>query len=161
MTNKKRQEIIDYLESGSRFAKTLINELQRQDLQSFEKRTYSSLLDALTGATELYCAMTEWPDNVIYITRKPETDEINENDAIIINHGLRTMDAVKETSEYVKSLPLDNTQNEKLVELMKEQLLVAEYEAYIQGFADCMDAVQSGGFKGLEDKIVKGTQFDI
>lgn len=161
MTNKKIQEIIDYLESGEKFSKVLISELSRADLTCYEKRTYSSLLDALNGATELYCAMTEWPDNVAFFTNTPESDQINDNDSIIIKHGLGTLEAVQAISDYIKGLALNSITNDKLVKLMTDMLRIAEQETYIQGFVDCMKAVQNGGFKGLEDKIEKFTDLKI
>lgn len=117
MTNKKRQEIIDYLEKGDKFSDILIRELDNPNLTCYEKRTYSSLLDAMNGATELYCAMTEWPDNIIFINRQD----------------------ISPTEEF------DSPHSSE----------------YLQGFMDCMKAVQEGGFKGLEDRIsimIKGAK---
>lgn len=154
MTNKIRQEIIDYLESGDRFANILVKELDKGNLETYEQRTYSSLLDALNGTTELYCAMTEWPDNIRFIMDSNKNAE-QEDEAIVIQHGLRTLESVQAVSDYLKDLPLSAEQNEKIVELMKDMLLVAEHETFMQGFVCCMKAIQDGGFKGMEDKIVK------
>ena len=155
MNNKQRQEIIDYLEQGGRFKNMLIMELDRADISDSEKRTYSSLLDAILGSTELYCCMTEWPDNVaIFI---PKEKRINKNDseaAIIISHGPETMRLVKDVSDYLNVLPLSTEQNDRLlVDMMTKQLLMAEHEQYLAGFSDCMKVIQEGGFKGLEDKL--------
>lgn len=59
MKNEQIQEIIDYLDGGEKFQDLLIQELKNPDLEDYERRTYTSLLDSLLGATELYCAMSE------------------------------------------------------------------------------------------------------
>lgn len=158
MTNTKRQAIIDYLEQGERFAELLIKELERTDLEGYEKRTYSSLLDAINGSDELYCAMQEHEDNVIQF--KQETKEKQE-DAIVIEHGSDTLKLVKDVSDYIANMPLDKEINNDLIEVLKKLVLIAEHEAYMQGFIDCMDAINSGGFKGMEDKIVKVAELNI
>lgn len=154
MNNKQRQEIIDYLEQGDKYTDLLIRELERADITDAEKRTYSSLLDAILAATELYCYMTEWGDNVeVFIPKQQEP--IGEDATIIIEHGPKTMTKVLEVSKFVKELPLSDSQNDTLIELMKDQLLIAEHEQYITGFCDCMKTVQAGGFQGLHDKLQK------
>lgn len=156
MNNKQRQEIIDYLEKGDKFTSLLIRELERADITGPEKRTYSSMLDAILGATELYCYMTEWGDNIeVFIPKQKQQDSISEDDLLIVEHGPRTMEAVQVISDYVKELPLNNIHNDTLVKLMLDQLLIAEHEQYMTGFNNCMKAIQDGGFKGLEDKIIK------
>lgn len=159
MTNKMIQEIIDYLESGERFGDILVKELDRTDLKCYEKRTYSSLLDALNGATELYCAMTEWPDNVEVFIKKNKKEDMND-ELIAVKHGPQTMEAVKQVSTYVGGLTLSNEQNDKLIDLMCKQLVTAEQEAFIQGFTVCMNAIHNGGFKGLEDEINKVVRYE-
>ena len=154
MNNKQRQEIIDYLEQGDKFRSVLMMELDRADISDSEKRTYSSLLDALLGSTELYCTMTEWPDNVaVFIPKKERIAKIDCGTAITISHGPETMELVKQVSNYLLKLPLSTEQNDELVDLMKNQLLMAEREQYITGFSDCIKVIQEDGFKGLEDKI--------
>jgi len=155
MTNKKRQEIIYYLEKGDKFSNLLISELNRTDLATYEMRTYSSMLDAITGSTELYCAMTEWPDDVNFVMNDPKANDIKDEDAIVIEHGQGTLKVVKIISDYVRDLPLLTVQNDALIKFMTELLTVAEREAYEQGFSDCVKVIQKGGFKGLEHKIVK------
>lgn len=151
MNNKQRQEIIDYLEQGEKYTDMLIRELDREDISDSEKRTYSSLLDAILAATELYCYMTEWSDNVEVFVPKKQRNEKEE--AIIISHGPETMEIARKLSDYVKSLPLGTDQNDKLVYMMRDQVLMAEHEQYIAGFIECMKIVQAGGFQGLQDKL--------
>jgi hypothetical protein len=153
MTNKMRQEIIDYLEEGDKFADILIRELDKPNLTCYEKRTYSSLLDAMNGATELYCAMTEH-DNVISFNQEKDR-KVDDEDIIVIQHGLKTMESVYVLESYIKELPLSAKEIDKLVALTANQLFIAENESFIQGFITCMDAVHDGGFKGLEHKVVK------
>lgn len=57
MRDNQIQEIIDYLEKGEDFTQLLIDELKRKDIEEYERRTYTGLLEALLGATELYCSM--------------------------------------------------------------------------------------------------------
>lgn len=152
MTNKMIQEIIDYLESGEKFVDILIKELDRTDLSGLEKRRYSSLLDALMGPDELYCAMNDWPDNVSF---KIVSKEEHQEDEIILHRGPITMDAVTKVSDYVRELPLTNEQNDKLIKLMCKQLVAVEHESFMQGFKVCMDTVLNEGLKGLEDKVLK------
>lgn len=152
MNNKQRHEIIDYLEQGEKFTDLLIRELDREDISSCEKRTYSSLLDAIRGATELYSSMTEWPDNVEVFVPK-DRKPIKDNTTILIKHGPMTIEKALELSDLIKNLPLNHSQNGSLISSMKEQLLIAEHEQYIAGFVECMNTVREGGFKGLEDKL--------
>lgn len=154
MNNNQRQTIIDYLEQGSMFSNLLIRELDRGDITDPEKRTYSSLLDAVLGATELYCFMTDWPDNVeVIMPKKQREPKKGEDIAILIKHGPLTMEKVNEISEILRKLPLDNGQNDRIVTMLKDTLLMAEHEQYIAGFCECMKTVRDGGFKGLEDRF--------
>lgn len=155
MTNKKRQEIIDYLEEGDKFADILIRELDKPNLTCYEKRTYSSLLDAMNGATELYCAMTDWPDNVDF---RIINQDVKDEDEIIIQRGPLTIDAVNQVSNYIKDLPLNSDQNNQLVQLMVKLLVDAEHENFIQGFKVCLDALKYGGSKGVEETVFKVTR---
>lgn len=152
MNNKQRQEIIDYLEQGDKFTELLIRELERVDITNGEKRTYSSLLDAILVSTELYCYMTEWPDNVeLFIPKKRE--RVEEESAIIVEHGPKTLEKTLQLKNYVEKLPLSYQEKKGFVNLMQEQLTIAEHEQYLDGFCNCMRTVQAGGFKGLEDKL--------
>ena len=154
MNNKQRQEIIDYLEQGDRFSDLLIRELERANISDSEKRTYSSLLDAILGRTELYYFMSEWPDNVeVFIPKKKRIPKKDSEAAITISHGPITMEIVKKISDFVHELPLSQEQNDQLIHMMRDQLLMAEHEQYIAGFCECMETVRNGGFKGLEDKL--------
>lgn len=150
MNNKQRQGIIDYLEQGYKFTDLLIRELERIDITNGEKRTYSSLLDAILAATELYCYMTEWPDNVEFFIPKKQ-EPIKEE--LEIKHGSKTLEKTLQLNKYVEELPLSDQQKNGLVNLIQEQVLIAEREQYLDGFCNCMRTVQAGGFKGLEDKL--------
>lgn len=99
MTNKKRQEIIDYLEKGDKFSDILIRELDNSNLTCYEKRTYSSLLDAMNGATELYCAMTEWPDNINFISRQESSPTEKFNGPYSSEYLQGFMDCMKAVKE--------------------------------------------------------------
>ena len=155
MTNKKRQEIIDYLEEGDKFADILIRELDKPNLTCYEKRTYSSLLDAMNGATELYCAMTDWPDNVDF---RIVDQEVNDEDEIILQRGPLTINAVNQVNNYLKDLPLNSDQNNQLVQLMVKLLVDTEHKNFIQGFKVCLDALKYGGSKGVEEAVLKVTR---
>lgn len=123
MTNKKIQEIIDYLEMGDKFSDVLLSELDNPNLTCYEKRTYSSLLDAFTGATELYCAMSDWPD---YVDFRIVNQAVKDEDKFILRRGPLTIEAVNQVSNYAKDLPLNNDQNNQLVQLMVDLLNAAE-----------------------------------
>lgn len=150
MNNKQRQEIIDYLEQGEKFTDLLIRELERVGITNGEKRTYSSLLDAILAATELYCYMAEWPDNVEFFIPKKQESII---EVLEIKHGPKTLEKTLQLNNYVEELQLSYQQKNELAKLMQEQLLIAEHEQYLEGFCNCMRTVQAGGFKGLEDKL--------
>lgn len=155
MNNSQRHAIIEYLGQGEKFSDLIIRELGREDITDSEKRTYSSLLDAILGATELYCYMTDWPDNVeVFIPKDKRNIKSEKETAIVIEHGPVTMEIAMKLGEFVKGLPLSVEQNDKLVYLMRDQLLMAEHEQYIAGFSECMNVVHDGGFKGLEDKLL-------
>ena len=154
MNNNQRQAIINYLEQGSKFSDLLIRELEREDITDPEKRTYSSLLDAVLGATELYCFKTDWPDNVdIFISNQQREPKKDTETAITIKHGPLTVKKANEISEILRELPLDNGQNDRLITMMNDMLLMAEHEQYIAGFSECTKTVRDSGFKGLEDKL--------
>lgn len=157
MTNKTLQEIIDYLESGDKFIEILIKELDRKGLSDLEKRRYSSLLDALIGPDELYCAMNDWPDNISF---KVVSKKENQVDEIILQHGPITIDMVTAVSDLVGKLPLTNEQKDRLIELVCKQLVAVENESFIQGFKVCVDTVHNKGFKGLEDVILKVSRIE-
>lgn len=65
---------------------------------------------------------TEKVSNIIPFTKMRETQE---DEAMIISHGPRTMEIVKVVSDYIKELPLSTTQNDTLVRLLKDQLIIA------------------------------------
>lgn len=65
MKNEQIQEIIDYLDGGEKYQGLLLEELKNPNLEDYERRTYTSLLDALLGATELYCSMDEEDENTL------------------------------------------------------------------------------------------------
>lgn len=75
--------------------------------------------------------------------------------AIIVVHGVRTIEAVNTVSDYIKELPLDTIQNDMLISLLKDQLLVTEHEAFMQGFVACMDVIQGCGLNAAMDKVIK------
>lgn len=154
MNNNQRQAIIDYLERGDKFTDLLIRELEREDITDLEKRTYSSLLDAILGATELYCSMSEWPDNVeVFLTKMKRENEKDNKVELTIKRGPKTMQRINDVSGVVGELPIDSLQYDKLITLIRDMLSIAEHEHYITGFTECMNVVRNGGFKGLEDKL--------
>ncbi|NCC16340.1 MAG: hypothetical protein EOM28_08310 [Clostridia bacterium] len=65
MKNEQIQQIIDFLDGGEKFQALLLEELKNPSLEDYERRTYTSLLDALLGATELYCSMDEEEENTL------------------------------------------------------------------------------------------------
>ena len=52
----------------------------------------------------------------------------------VIEHGEETLKVAKELSDLVAGLPLSHTDNDKLVHLMKDQLITAEREQFLAGF---------------------------
>lgn len=78
MKNEKIQEIIDYLDGGEKFQELLIQELKSPNLEEFERRTYTSLLDALLGSTELYCAMSEDEEENLLVFRQTTVEQAHE-----------------------------------------------------------------------------------
>ncbi len=82
-------------------------------------------------------------------------------DTIIINHGMHTLEAVKAISDYLKELPLNAEQHNTLISLMENQLLIAEHEAFMQGFVSCMDEIQGCGLNVAMDKRVNVTDIEI
>ena len=76
------------------------------------------------------------------------------NMSIVIEHQPMTLQAVKELSDFVQKLPLSDDDNNKLLELMKHQLLMAEREQYVKGFIDGVTACQAGTLEALGDKLL-------
>ena len=74
--------------------------------------------------------------------------------AIVIEHQPMTLQAVKELSDFVEKLPLSNDDNDKLLELMKNQLLMSEREQYIKGFMDGITACSTGTLESLGKRLV-------
>ncbi len=101
---------------------------------------------------------TEKASNIIPFTTMRG---IQKDEAMIISHGPRTMEIVEVISDYIKGLPLSTLQNDTLVRLLKDQLFVAEHEAYIQGFMVCMEEIQSGGISEAVNKLIKSDDMEI
>ena len=53
---------------------------------------------------------------------------------VVIEHGKETLKVAKELSDLVAGLPLSRTDSNKLVYLMKDQLITAEREQFLAGF---------------------------
>ena len=84
-----------------------------------------------------------------------------DDDSIVIDHGIRTLEAVLDVSDYIKDLPLSTQHNDTLVSLFKSLLLTAEHESFMQGFTACMDKIQGCGLKAAMDMKVKITDIDM
>jgi hypothetical protein len=96
--------------------------------------------------------------NVVpFITKR----EVEKEGTIIIDHGVRTLEAVKAVSDYVRELPLSTKQNDSLISLLKDQLLITEHEAFMQGFVACLDEIQGCGLNVAMDKVVKSADINI
>lgn len=53
---------------------------------------------------------------------------------VIITHGVETLKIAKELNDLILGLPLSVADNDKLVYLMKDQLIAAEREQFLAGF---------------------------
>lgn len=53
---------------------------------------------------------------------------------VIITHGVETLKIAKELNDLILGLPLSLADNDKLVYLMKDQLVAAEREQFLAGF---------------------------
>ena len=53
---------------------------------------------------------------------------------VIITHGVETLKIAKELNDLILGLPLSLVDNDKLVYLMKDQLVAAEREQFLAGF---------------------------
>lgn len=53
---------------------------------------------------------------------------------VVITHGEETLKIAKELSSLIAGLPLSLADNDKLVYLMKDQLMAAEREQFLAGF---------------------------
>lgn len=53
---------------------------------------------------------------------------------VVVAHGVETLKIAKELSSLISGLPLSLADNDKLVYLMKEQLMTAEHEQFLAGF---------------------------
>ena len=53
---------------------------------------------------------------------------------VIITHGVETLKIAKELNDLILGLPLSLADNDKLVYLMKDQLVAAEREQFLNGF---------------------------
>lgn len=71
-----------------------------------------------------------------------------------MEHGTLTLQACKETSDFLYSLPLERGDYDKLLELLKEQLLIAEREQYMKGFMDGINATKAGTLEVLADRLL-------
>lgn len=74
--------------------------------------------------------------------------------AIVMEHGALTLKACKEISDFVYNLPLERGDYDKLLELLKEQLLTAEREQYMKGFLDGVHATKAGTLEVLADRLL-------
>ena len=59
---------------------------------------------------------------------------LNENDAIVIEKSEEFMQAVHTVSDYLRSMPLNPTQNNMMIELMTELYQTAQRSSFLQGF---------------------------
>lgn len=53
---------------------------------------------------------------------------------VIITHGVETLKIAKELNDLILGLPLSIADNDRLVYLMKDQLVAAEREQFLAGF---------------------------
>lgn len=53
---------------------------------------------------------------------------------VIITHGVETLKIAKELNDLILGLPLSIADNDRLVYLMKDQLIAAEREQFLAGF---------------------------
>lgn len=97
-------------------------------------------------------------ENVIPFIAKRE---VQKEGVITINHGAHTLEAVKEVSDYIKELPLDTKQIDTLISLLKDRLLIAEHEAFMQGFIACIDEIQGCGLNVAMDKEVMAAEVKL
>lgn len=70
--------------------------------------------------------------------------EIKNEQAIVVFRGRETLDAVDNVSNYINQLPLNQSDNDKLLNLLTIMLVTAEREQYLKGF--------STGIKFLNDE---------
>lgn len=54
---------------------------------------------------------------------KSKRDDVS----IVIDHGIRTLEAALDVSDYIKELPLSTQHNDTLISLLKDLLLTAEH----------------------------------
>lgn len=66
-------------------------------------------------------------DDIIELNRYADT-------AIELEHGPDTLKIAKELSDFVATLNISHKDNDKLVYLMRDQLLAAEHEQFLAGF---------------------------
>lgn len=62
--------------------------------------------------------------------------DFTEHDDILLNigHGEKTLKAIKELSDFVLSLDIKRSEYDKLLQLMKNHLFIAEQEQFTRGF---------------------------
>lgn len=96
--------------------------------------------------------------NIIPFTAKREAEK---EGTIVITHGMHTLEATKAVSDYIKDLLLESKQSDTLINLLKEQLLIAEREAFVQGFTACMDEIQGCGLNAAMDKGVMAAEIRL
>ena len=66
-------------------------------------------------------------------------------DAIEIKKSPEYMEAVYAVSEFIAKLPLDNADNDRLVEALCEFATFARHDAYLQGLNMGVKLMQAGG----------------
>lgn len=97
-------------------------------------------------------------DNIVKFTGTGESGikflSEDSNATILIEHGPLTLQACKKVSDYVYNLPLEEEENSTLLELLKELLLSAERDQYMNGFIDGVNAVKAGTLEVLADRLL-------
>ena len=79
-------------------------------------------------------------------------------DNITIEHGPKTIEAVQVMRGYINDLDILSLTKDTLIKLLQDIVLIAEHESYMQGFTDCMTAIQEGGLNGMADKIIRSSR---
>lgn len=76
------------------------------------------------------------------------------NNVIVVKHGPLTLKAVDKLSKFICDLPVERNSYDKLIELMKNMLLMAEREQYMQGFTDGVVSCKSGSIGVMADRLL-------
>jgi len=66
------------------------------------------------------------------------------------------LDAVKELSDYIITLPLSNQENDRLVELILKQTSIAQKDAFLQGADLTAKAIKALAEKPKERVVIYG-----